>query len=441
MALMVMAAPAMVPERMEGRPVGGFVPMTVVQLAMAWWAYRRGAIQLRDLRTWFALWEIRERRCKLRLGGKCRYSTSEVLRLIGGVGEAGVRAALRRIERVGLARFSEENISFAQSPDDLHVDDIPGLFAMLSEVENSARRVPVPRRTLLFLAGGARRAVIATVLGVMMRCLYANRRATVSGGRCKASWIASTFGVDLRRVKGARQHLAEIGWLRPFVSPQWKENRWGRGVVVNLEWSRIAAVEQTRHVEKEAPAVEVEFSTSGMPPLPAVSTSETPPPCLNQTLPSELENQKPGQGASGAGFSRPSTETQKDLPAPSLRNVRREDLRDSARLLMLFEEAKLRGLVNGSEHSKLQFFAAAEHAAVIGSINPPGLFASLVRRGWWHHASLSDEDVARARLKKLLLGDDFVGRRETLHVEAEEPMDAAAALERLKRVEWENFGR
>lgn len=131
-------------------------------------------------------------------------------------------------------RFTPERIDFAQSPDQLRVEDLDGLISMLRVIENSGRRVPVPRRTLLFLAGGARRAVIATVLGVLMRCVYAKRTATVSGGRCKASWVASTFGVDLRRVKSARRHLEDIGWLARFESDQWKENRWGRGVIVNL---------------------------------------------------------------------------------------------------------------------------------------------------------------------------------------------------------------
>jgi hypothetical protein len=81
-------------------------------------------------------------------------------------------------------------------------------------------------------------------------------------------------------------------------------------------------------------------------------------------------------------------------------------------LLVLFEEAETRGLVNGSENERLHFFAAAEHAAIIGSINPAGLFARLIRNRGWHFATLSDEDAARVRLKKRLHGDVVDAERE-----------------------------
>ncbi len=56
-------------------------------------------------------------------------------------------------------------------------------------------------------------------------------------------------------------------------------------------------------------------------------------------------------------------------------------------------------LVNGSECDRLRFFAAAEHAKAIGTRNPCGLFATLVRRKLWHYATLDDEDAARRRLQ------------------------------------------
>lgn len=440
MAAIAMAAPAAMLERVEGRPAGGFIPIAVIQLVMAWWAYQTGAIRFRDLRAWFALWEIRERRCKLGPGGKRLYKASEILRLIGGVGEAGVRSALRRLERAGLVRFDSESIAFVDSPENLHVDDLPGLYSILARIENSQRRIPVPRRTILFLAGGARRVVIATVLGVLIRCVYAKRHTTVSGGRCKASWIASTFDVDLRRVKAARRHLEDIGWLTRFESTQWKENKWGRGVVVNLEWSRTAALEAAKREETESGVAPPEFSTTELPPRSASFDTELPPPCLNQTLPTELENQKPAPEAPEPGFSKTKAGPEKELPKPTLRHVLREDLRSGERLLVLFEEAKSRGLVKGSEHSRLQFFAAAEHAAVIGSVNPPGLFARLVHRGWWHYATQSDEDAANARIKKLLQGGDYDQRDRAIRFDDEPVLDAATALERLKRLEWGSLG-
>ena len=98
-------------------------------------------------------------------------------------------------------------------------------------------------------------------------------------------------------------------------------------------------------------------------------------------------------GAGGAG-----------LPAPALNDVRVEDLKDTGRLLVLYDEAVLRGLVGGSEAGRLKFVAAAEHAKAVGTVNPCGLFARLVARGWWHFATQDDEDAASSRLKGHLYG-------------------------------------
>ena len=66
---------------------------------------------------------------------------------------------------------------------------------------------------------------------------------------------------------------------------------------------------------------------------------------------------------------------------PDLRNVVPEDLKDTGRLLDLYEQAVELGLVTDSEHDRLRFVAAAEHARIIGTRNPCGLFVRLVRGG------------------------------------------------------------
>ena len=76
---------------------------------------------------------------------------------------------------------------------------------------------------------------------------------------------------------------------------------------------------------------------------------------------------KPGRTGSGAG-------------KPDLRHVVPEDLRDTGRLLELYDQAVRLGLVAASEWGRLRFVAAAEHARIIGTKNPCGLFARLVRR-------------------------------------------------------------
>ena len=92
------------------------------------------------------------------------------------------------------------------------------------------------------------------------------------------------------------------------------------------------------------------------------------------------------------------------LPEPTLRDVRSEDLTDTGRTLALYGQAVAAGLVTGSEADRLRFVAAAEHARVIGTTNPCGLFVRLVRRGLWAFLTQDDEDAANARLKRHLHG-------------------------------------
>jgi hypothetical protein len=89
---------------------------------------------------------------------------------------------------------------------------------------------------------------------------------------------------------------------------------------------------------------------------------------------------------------------------PDLRNVVVADLKDTGRLLALYEQAVARGLVTFSERDRLRFVAAAEHARVIGTRNPCGLFVRLVRRSLWSFVTQDDEDAARVRLKRHLYG-------------------------------------
>ena len=89
---------------------------------------------------------------------------------------------------------------------------------------------------------------------------------------------------------------------------------------------------------------------------------------------------------------------------PPLASHRPEDLQDTARLLTLFAQAQTQGLIGKSASDRLTFLALAEHAKVVGSQNPCGLFAALVQRQHWHFVTDSDEEVAQTRLKTYLYG-------------------------------------
>ena len=59
--------------------------------------------------------------------------------------------------------------------------------------------------------------LLATTLGHLLRCMYYRDGRCCPDGRCKSSWIARTFGVDIRNVKAALEKSANLG--KP-ISPE-----------------------------------------------------------------------------------------------------------------------------------------------------------------------------------------------------------------------------
>jgi hypothetical protein len=119
----------------------------------------------------------------------------------------------------------------------------------------------------------------------------------------------------------------------------------------------------------------------------------------------ECQHQKPANGGRDAGVLEGKTEGE-----PTLTHVMPEDLRDTARLLVLFDEAQRQGLIGGSESERLTFVATAERARVRALENAEGLFAELVRRRLWHFVTQDDEGRAHARLRKHFYGGRDEGR-------------------------------
>src|SRR5215813_5655847 len=253
------------------KPRGGFIFLTVQQFCLLWWAYRARLIQLRDFRVWFAAQEMTARRCQIDAGQVPAYTPCELHRLVGGVGGEHLRASLRRLETIGLLTWSSTTLTFATSPTDLRgVHDLADFHTMYNAIPNHRRRVPVPRQAIRLIAGGCRATVIATMLGHLLRCLYYRDRRCISGGWCKASWIADVFRVDLRTIKAARKHLVTMGWLQMRPIPQALCNRWGSYTLINLSWTR-AAVATTVQDDAQTPP-----SPSPLPPT--FCTSISPPP-------------------------------------------------------------------------------------------------------------------------------------------------------------------
>jgi hypothetical protein len=373
------------------KPVGGFLFVTVTQLSMVWWAYQQRCIQLKDLRVWFAALELVARRCGLNDNQTPHYGFEELRKLVAGRG--GERASVARLEQVGLLHWDTTHITFARAPSDLRVSDLSSLFAMLSRIQNNQRKVPVPRQVVRFIASPSKRCVIATILGHLLRALYYRSHECVSGGFCKASWVADVFNIDVRNVKAARTFLARaLGLLEIVPTPQSLLNRYGQRVLINLTWNG-SAVDKSAEAPRELPPPEPRIST-GLPPL-----TENKKPLREQ------EHQNPARGGNRSGFL-----DKERGKAPTLTHIVPEDLRDTSRLLSLFEQAQAQGFIGGSESEQLTFVATAERARVRAIDNPPGLFAELVRRRLWHFVTQDDEDRAHTRLRAHFYGGQTEGK-------------------------------
>ena len=388
--------------------------LTVEILCLLWWVYRQRYIQLRDLRIWLACQEMVARRCQLPPDRVPHYTLTELHTLVGGVGGQHLRASLHRLEVLGLLTWSSTHITFATTAAVLRGDlDRTSFTTMCAPLSNLHRRVPVPRPTLRLLALGCRATVIATILGHLIRCLFYHARVQhcVSGGWCKASWIAEVFQIDRRHVKAARRHLATIGWLEARAVPQRTLNRWGSYVYVSLTWDR------TVHTPRPQTSVPSTCKATIPPPPSEFSTTTSPPPCLHQKPLLEYKHQELVSRphplvSSHASATLPPSPPKKGpdisidavLPPPHLQHIVPEDLQDMPRLLALFDQAHMRGLIGKSASDRLTFLALAEHATVVGSQNPCGLFATLVQRQQWHFVTDRDEDAAQARLKQYLYG-------------------------------------
>lgn len=363
------------------KPAGGYALIPARQLAALCRAHTRGQIRLIDLRAALAAREMTARRDAAGLGtGRApSYTLAELASLTGSTPKH-LRPALARLGQAGLLHWAVDAIEFPEPGDD------PAFGAWLAGIANNRRRVPVPRRMLRALARATGFARVATVLGTLFRCVYVRGRALALRGRIKASWVALTFGVDIRRVRDARAELVRSGWLVPERGDaQAAMNRWGRAYAVDPDWA------------EPAPAGGPEMTPPPSPPGPGMA-----PPIPDRDPLPRAGHQEPGP-AGGDGACAPGQGGAR-LPRPDLRRVRAEDLADAGRTLELYRQAAGRGLVSAGESGRLRVMAAAEHARSSGRSNPPGLFAAVLRRGLWGYITGAEEDAAGRRLKRHLHG-------------------------------------
>lgn len=362
-----------------GRPLWGYSRISVESLCKLWSAYREGLLRMADLRTWFAVHELLARRCGLPKGRVPRYTVEEAS-FISALSIPKLKASVDRLTRLGFLAWSTTGVR-PLSGTEATLRALTGHSSMIAVVPNSSRVLPVPRHTVLLLARCRRPVLFATILGQLFRCVYYRSRMSASWGRCKSSWIAAAFGVDVRNVKAARQELEARGWMRQVTSNHWQRQRYGAAFVISLQWDS----RQDNGVGTP---------TVSPPRNPRVAT-KSPPPNVYKNLPegskhqNRVERGRPGVQGQGNGEEK-----------PRLLHIVPGDLINPSRTAMLFRDAFRAGLVADTPAERLKFFAAAERAKRLAR-NPGGFFVAVVRQRLWTHISDQDEEQARRVLASM----------------------------------------
>lgn len=350
---------------------GGYVLLPVSTLGQVLKLACTKSITCFDVRVFLALVETNHIRtaenAHRRLKGAelldwVSFSKDEVKRILGASCSGSVGSSLRRLERAGIATFSDKRIEIFSQPQ--------------CELLPSARRMPIPRRILRYLAQEAKRCVIFTALSYMARGLFSRRGAITSSGRVKVSFIERLTGLSKASVHRARRELIKVGVVLPGVSKQWQLNRFGSFFTVNLSFKNPnESSVSPRKAEKRA--ILTPLGRKKRPIL-------TPP--IKKQKPS-YEN-KPetlrGKPLTGAQMSRKG--------GVDLGNLNSSDIRKGSSLAALYRQAVERKWFSDSQMNQINFVAAAIKA-VRKSSTPVKLFIWLIRNDF-KYLSNTDEDKA-----------------------------------------------
>ena len=125
------------------------------------------------------------------------------------------------------------------------------------------RRVPIPRRILALACESSAPALIAVILGVCLRCSWLRPGEGFSfTGRIACSWLAHRFGISLRAIQQAKEHLVGLGW----IERKGNINRFGETVAINPTWHRLVTLPEIQgEPQKNHGAGEGDLSTEPPP--------------------------------------------------------------------------------------------------------------------------------------------------------------------------------
>jgi len=346
---------------METSVAGGYVLVTVGQLANVCAARKDGEISFFALRVWLATLEQRHRRTNTKR--PARYKTAELQALMGSATAGGIERAIAELSITGLLSWSDTSIE--------HTTELrPGAASLASQLgTNFMRLVPIPRRILRALFRHKSPSEVMAAIGHLIRCLFKRGRKIANYGLVKASWIASVFGIAERSVHSARKWLAREGFLTQERVHQLVMNRWGGKFLINL-----------------APKVAGRRAGANgfAPPL----LTKTPYRSTNNQI--EVARAEAGvRSEPGPGKSRP----------PTIKNIFADDLKHLPRLEELYRQAVRANWLRESEANLKNFVCAALRATRAGG-RVGAIFVGIVKSGLWHHVTQEQENDALAFLRR-----------------------------------------
>src|SRR5512142_144116 len=236
------------------KPDGGYCSISVLAIGLVSGAYVQVLLTLRAVQVGLALFELRIRRAaylwtEKRRGNEVRdfsprYSTKE-LGDYCGLPEKRAKAALAELQSLGIVtEFSESRIAFASSLEALALspDERADFRAWLATLTRR-RRIPMPRRILALACESSAPGLIAVILGVCLRCSWLKPDEGFSfTGRVACAWLARRFGISLRAVRQAKEHLVTLGW----IERRGNINRFGETIAINPAWHRLLVLPETR---------------------------------------------------------------------------------------------------------------------------------------------------------------------------------------------------
>ena len=375
---------------------GGFIAISPMQICLAWYLYQSKTITKRQLRIYFAAFEMLERR---KHGGedapdKPLFRIEELSRLVGGQGSSTalteLRADVKRLAQLRLVHIADHEISIAASIDQIALDDTSGFFAFFDEIPNRRRPVPVPRRLLRALAGGFSKACTGLILCFLLRGLFWHKATNDfrTDGRTKLTWLAETFGISRRALTDARTRLIELGWIEPIETNAYERKRWGVHDRINLGFAANDEPGVSAGQNSENPGESAGLSNQSL-----LSSRES----KNQNL----RGSRPNPSAVCLRQTRKTgSRERKQSACPSIHDIQPQHLRHTEDLLELHKQAIDVGMIDRSESARLDFLAMAERARSRGD-RPGALLTWLLQHENGRlFITQADEDAAQQRLRE-----------------------------------------